>query len=218
MPTTYTVQQGDCLSSIAKANGFDDWRTIYGDPANADFRILRPNPNVIFAGDQVVIPDKTPTIYQATTGQSYTYSLNTQKTLLRLKFDDAGDLNYSLQVGAVQTSGTVPAGTVLEVTIAADATQGQILTWPTTYDSAAAAGDDAITWNLLIGSLDPPDTISGIQARLKNLGYDPGGVDGIMGPNTEAAIKEFQGDNPPLDVDGICGKHTTSALVDAYGM
>jgi peptidoglycan hydrolase-like protein with peptidoglycan-binding domain len=53
---------------------------------------------------------------------------------------------------------------------------------------------------------------------LKNLGYDPGQVDGDLGPRTKEAIKEFQGDNPPLAVDGICGPKTNAALVDAYGM
>jgi hypothetical protein len=218
MPTNYIVQQGDCLSSIALANGFHDWRTIYRDPGNDDFRILRPNPNVIFPGDQIVIPDKTPPVYRVTTGQTYTYSLKTQKTLLRLKFEDAGDVNYTLQVGDVNKSDTLPAGAVLEVAIPADATQGQILTWPARYDTAAAAGDDAITWNLLLGSLDPPDTVSGIQARLKNLGYNPGAIDGVGGPKTESAIRDFQSDNPPLDVDGVCGPQTTKALVAAYGI
>jgi hypothetical protein len=45
-----------------------------------------------------------------------------------------------------------------------------------------------------------------------------GAVDGVLGPNTQAAIKDFQSDNPPLAVDGICGRETTAALVDAYGM
>lgn len=53
--------------------------------------------------------------------------------------------------------------------------------------------------------------VSEIQARLNELGYDSGEVDGIMGPITEAAIKAFQADRG-LDVDGIVGPITEMAL------
>ena len=53
----YTVQQGDCLSSIAQNFGFPDYATIYRDPENAAFRKKRPNPNVICPGDILYIPD-----------------------------------------------------------------------------------------------------------------------------------------------------------------
>lgn len=50
-----------------------------------------------------------------------------------------------------------------------------------------------------------------LQNRLKNLGYDPGPIDGIFGPKTEAAVKKFQQDNG-LVVDGIVGPKTYAAL------
>lgn len=39
------------------------------------------------------------------------------------------------------------------------------------------------------------ETVRNVQQALKDKGYDPGPVDGIMGPNTRAAIKQFQSDN-----------------------
>ena len=57
MPSKHTVQQGECLSSIARAYGFDDWRIIYNYPDNADFKKKHPNPNLIFPGEELVIPD-----------------------------------------------------------------------------------------------------------------------------------------------------------------
>jgi hypothetical protein len=56
MSTAYTVQRGDNLSVIAKRNGLRSWKEIYNDPENADFRRKRPNPNLIFPGDVVMIP------------------------------------------------------------------------------------------------------------------------------------------------------------------
>ena len=58
MPTRYTVVAGDCLSSIAARHGFSNWRIVYDAPENADFRAKRPNPNVIYAGDVLFIPNQ----------------------------------------------------------------------------------------------------------------------------------------------------------------
>lgn len=57
---THTVRAGENLTVIAKKYGYPDWRTIYNDPKNADFRRKRPNPNLILPGDLLFIPDKTP--------------------------------------------------------------------------------------------------------------------------------------------------------------
>jgi N-acetylmuramoyl-L-alanine amidase len=60
------------------------------------------------------------------------------------------------------------------------------------------------------------DGVSGCQARLRNLGYDPGPIDGIAGPRTEAAVRAFQRDYS-LTVDGICGPQTRGKLKEVYG-
>lgn len=57
-------------------------------------------------------------------------------------------------------------------------------------------------------------TVKQYQALLTYLGYDPGGVDGANGPNTTAAIKEFQAAEG-LTVDGTVGNATEAALLDA---
>ncbi len=56
MPFPYTVQSGDNLSAIARRFGLRSWQEIYNLPENADFRRRRPNPNLIFPGDVVMIP------------------------------------------------------------------------------------------------------------------------------------------------------------------
>ena len=50
-----------------------------------------------------------------------------------------------------------------------------------------------------------------IQAALKNAGFDPGAVDGKMGPRTQQAVKEFQRAKG-LKVDGKVGPKTWSEL------
>jgi peptidoglycan hydrolase-like protein with peptidoglycan-binding domain len=44
-------------------------------------------------------------------------------------------------------------------------------------------------------------TVRDIQAGLQRLGYNPGAADGRMGPNTAAAIRQYQQDNG-MPVDG----------------
>jgi peptidoglycan L-alanyl-D-glutamate endopeptidase CwlK len=55
-----------------------------------------------------------------------------------------------------------------------------------------------------------PDVLT-LQSTLKQLGFDPKGVDGIFGAGTEAAVKAFQ-QSKGLTPDGIVGPNTTAAM------
>lgn len=55
------------------------------------------------------------------------------------------------------------------------------------------------------------DTVKMLQKLLKDWGYNPGAVDGIFGPKTLKAVKQFQTDLG-LDVDGIVGPKTWAML------
>lgn len=51
----------------------------------------------------------------------------------------------------------------------------------------------------------------GLQARLKQLGFDPGRIDGVVGPRTIGALRNFQLSRG-LVVDGVVGPKTKAAL------
>lgn len=55
-----------------------------------------------------------------------------------------------------------------------------------------------------------PDVLT-LQSTLKQLGFDPNGVDGMFGPGTEAAVIAFQ-KSKGLTPDGMVGPNTTAAL------
>jgi peptidoglycan L-alanyl-D-glutamate endopeptidase CwlK len=55
-----------------------------------------------------------------------------------------------------------------------------------------------------------PD-VTALQTRLKELGFDPNGVDGNFGPGTKAALIAFQ-KSKGLTADGIAGPQTMGAL------
>ncbi|HHW02085.1 MAG TPA: peptidoglycan-binding protein [Thermoanaerobacterales bacterium] len=55
------------------------------------------------------------------------------------------------------------------------------------------------------------DDVRELQSKLQSLGYNVGPIDGIFGPLTEKAVKQFQKDNG-LKVDGIVGPQTYDML------
>src|ERR1041385_2549167 len=55
-----------------------------------------------------------------------------------------------------------------------------------------------------------PDVLT-LQSALKQLGFDPQGVDGTFGAGTEAAVIAFQ-QSKGLTPDGIVGPNTMAAL------
>ena len=55
------------------------------------------------------------------------------------------------------------------------------------------------------------DDVAGLQQRLLDMGFDVGRADGIFGPETEVALREFQR-NVGIHSDGTCGPATFKAL------
>jgi Putative peptidoglycan binding domain len=122
MPTKYTVQDGDCATSIAAKNGFATFHQVYDDPGNADLRKLRPNPNLLEAGDIVTIPDGTPKTLSLATGQRHKIVVKRPKAELRLHLRDLvgkklGGAAFRLTLAGRAVSGTADADGLLKVPI-----------------------------------------------------------------------------------------------------
>jgi N-acetylmuramoyl-L-alanine amidase len=214
MPIRHVVSQGECLSGIAHKYGFYDYRTIYDDGDNAELRRLRPNPHILHPGDVIIIPDKRDKAVSLQTGASHKFQLQAQSRILRLvlEHDEGGAIArepYELICGETTYKGTTGGDGLLEVHIPMDAETGTL----------RIAG---LIWELSIAGLNPmedtPDEgVTGYQSRLRNLGYDPGPIDGVPGQRTARAVRAFQADNPPLRVDGICGPKTRAKLKELHG-
>ncbi len=81
-------------------------------------------------------------------------------------------------------------------------------TWSALFESQHSLGDRLLaTRRPMLHGADVRD----LQHRLNRLGFDPGRVDGIFGPNTESALRSFQRD-AAIPCDGICGPATTLSL------
>lgn len=75
-------------------------------------------------------------------------------------------------------------------------------------------GEDPLEFKL--GSLDPIDTISGVQARLANLGYDVDSEENKLGPKTHEALEDFQREQG-LEPSGELDEATRDTLVRVHG-
>jgi hypothetical protein len=204
----HPVKQGDTLYKIAKKHGFSDWRTIYRHADNAEFRKKRPNPNIIYPGDKIVIPEKKEKEESGATEQRHRFRSKGGRQWLLIVLKDAGNqplvsTPYKLSIG----------GKIIE-----DSTNGEGLLEqeiPPNADEAVLAivGQEML---LKIGYLDPVDTPTGWKARLNNLGYKAGKVDGEENEELQSAIEEFQCDHG-LTVDGIVGPKTQAKLEEVHG-
>jgi len=215
MAEWHTVQQGECLSSLAAEHNLASWRSIYDRPENASFRSKRPNPNLIYPGDQIFIPDPEQGGVNKPTDQKHTFVLKLDQTMLRIVFADQdgnpyGQSEYSLTIGDNTYKGKANAQGLIEEKIDPQAQSGILTVW------FPGAPRRHCTWNLSIGHLDPVAQMTGIQARLNNLDFNSGPVDGIRGPITTGAVKEFQ-TKYKLVVDGIPGPITQKKLKEVYG-
>ena len=86
-------------------------------------------------------------------------------------------------------------------------------------DAVTARALEEAQWKLGDRSLylqEPPlmhgDDIAALQSRLTEMGFDCGRVDGIYGPRSAAAVKEFQ-QSVGITVDGKCGPETIIGLL-----
>jgi N-acetylmuramoyl-L-alanine amidase len=212
----HVVRPGECLSSIATSYGYRDWRIVYDHPQNAGFRAKRQNPNIILPNDEIFIPTKAEASRTCATGQTHVFRLTAARTLLRLAPQDATwslcpGRRFRLEVeGAPPTDGVIPDDGLIEVPIPSDAATGTLTVW---IDEAHPDGQ---SWELRLGALDPVESMTGIQARLNNLGFDCGPVDGDCGPLTRAAVRAFQ-ERHGLTIDGIPGPLTQAKLEEVHG-
>jgi N-acetylmuramoyl-L-alanine amidase len=201
MGETHRVQQGECLSSIAKDYGFADWRTIYEHSENAAFREKRPDPNILCPDDLIYIPDKETREESRGTDAKHNFKRKTPKTLLRLALKNRiwqplANKRYELVIHGAFHPGSTNGEGILEQEIPADLEEAELTVWMVQNLSEQSPDGQLYRWTLKIGHLDPIEEITGVQARLNNLGIPCGVVDGSQSSEAteamRASIKAFR--------------------------
>ena len=195
----YTVKQGDCISSIAFAYNLFP-KTIWDHADNAELRKLRKDPNALFPGDSLIIPEKQLKEEQCQSEQKHRFRRKGVPERLRIQFltgdeeDDAPRkaIPYTLDITTKsgrpvpRKEGKTDNDGFLDEKIPPDASKGIIV---------LDEGENEEVYEIMLGHIDPIDTPSGIKARLENLGYECGEDDNTLDQMTIEAIRMFQADN-----------------------
>lgn len=214
----HVVRQGECLNAIAKQHGFASYKSIYDHPENAELRKKRPNPGLLYPGDIVTIPDKKPKEIAVPTGAAHRFQVKRSHKMLRVKLETAtsemiSNHAYRLEwqhVTAEPVDGKTDGRGVLEHDV------------PEGSDGAILHIEGEPTARVLhFSHLNPlrdvpDDGASGVQARLANLGYDPGPIDGQIGKWTRAAARTFARDAGVAAADPL-DRTLLAAIEKAHG-
>jgi Putative peptidoglycan binding domain len=197
----YEVQQGDCISSISAESGFLP-DTIWNHAKNFALKQKRKDPNVLFPGDIVFIPEKEIKEIASATDQQHKFQLKSAPAKLRLRLlrDNKPRANekYQLTIEGRLFEGTTDGDGWIEQAIP-----------PSAQDGTLRLPDAGEEYDLHLGCMDPIDEVSGVMARLQSLGFTG---DGEM----PRALGAFQ-KNKKLPVTGNLDQATKDALKAAYG-
>jgi N-acetylmuramoyl-L-alanine amidase len=207
MPT-HTVAQGDCMTSIAEDHGFF-WKTLWDHPQNQGLKDKKRDPHALMPGDTVFIPDKREKTFDKPTGKRHVFKRKGVPAKLHVRILSGGEPRanepFVLDVDGVKKTGRTDGDGVVDVAIPARAKAGTLV---------VGEGASAVTYQLALGHLDPVSEVSGVQARLANMGF-PCETTGEMDDQTKNALRSFQG-KKGLAVTGELDDPTKDALAGAH--
>jgi hypothetical protein len=209
--STHQVEKDEHVAAIAAQYGFHSFTTIWDHPKNAEIRQLHENPHVLKPGDTVFIPDHSKSKATRATGDLYQFTLKSDPIKLRIKLlsfigDPLDGAACTLTVDGAETNLKSDADGFVEMVI------------PPATRAATLTTDDQ-QYELIVGGLDPIDTPSGLQARMRNLGYDldAGDEENRVDPDQlRFAIELFQYDQE-LPITGEADEQTKLAIQKVAG-
>jgi hypothetical protein len=203
------IKQGECIFSIAAERDVP-WESIWNHPGNGELKQKRKLPNVLFPGDILFVPGLEIKEEGGDSEQKHTFRKKRPKTVLRLRLIYDGeplkDTKYRLVIDGRIFRGKTDTKGKLEQVIEATAREGIL-----------SVHGDSSKHKLLFGFLDPVETTSGLQARLNNLGYHAGKVDGDWGGLTRAGMHAFQSQKDELAESSKPNDKTRNLLTKEYG-
>jgi hypothetical protein len=206
----HTLQQGDCISSIADQYRHF-WQTIWNHPNNQSLRELREDPDQLMPGDEIWVPDLRAGEESAAVDQRHQFRRRGVPAKLRLRFLIKGvpreNDPYRIVIdGGEIVRGNLDGDGMMDVSIPPSAQRAQVF---------IGEGANEARYEFQLGHIDPLNEISGIQRRLENLGYACP-TTGELDDRTRGAILAFQ-KGKGLEETGEPDDATQSAIRDAHG-
>ena len=219
MGLIHIVEEGEHLSGIASRFGFSSFLTIWDHAENAELKKLRKNPNVLFAGDRLFIPDRETKEEERPTDKKHSFVAARGELKLRVKVLDglekprsepctltgSGFQNQMFDLGEGILVGLIPVS----------ATKAEL------FFPNIEKEESEVKVPLGVGLLDPITEVAGQRQRLNNLGYFAG-FDARSTAQFKFAVEEFQCDHlkelGKKKEDGICDADTQKVLVKVHGV
>ena len=186
----HTIEPGDSTTKLAFENGLFPG-SVWNHAENSQLKSQRKDLNVLHPGDVLFLPEKVLKEESCATEQHHKFKRKGVPEKLRVQFLDLygkplANKPYKLDLDGNQTRGDLDGDGKLDIYIPPNARQGRIEVGP----NGALA-----TMDLNLGHLDPVSELSGVQARLKNLGFYHGALDGQASEQTDAAVLAFRNAN-----------------------
>lgn len=212
MAHDHAIRNGDHVVRLAYMGGHSSVDGVWQHSNNAELREARPDPGVLAEGDVVHVPDAPPRSFdRLATRRKHRLVVELPQAKLRVVLQRSGGVAYAgvmcrISVDGEQHRVTTDAHGCLEFEIG-----------PQTRTVDLVFADEFV--QLAVAHLQPVDTVVGVHARLENLGYRPGALDGNTPVDRVAwrgAVEEFQCDHG-LVVDGEVADASRQALLSAHG-
>jgi hypothetical protein len=213
------------MSSIAFEHGFF-WQTLWNLPENANLKTKRKDPNVLMTADSVHIPDLTIKEAPGATDMRHKFQLKGVPEKLNIQLLDYNhqprpNVAYKLLVEGNWRSGQTDGNGRLTESIPPSAKTGKLIfPAPPSLDPAGKPVQGSKPRNqvmtLQLGDLNPVAEVSGLKARLSNLGYYKGSIDEQLDAAAGSAITAFQ-KKKGLPVTGIADDATRQKLQEIHG-
>jgi N-acetylmuramoyl-L-alanine amidase len=244
MPIDHEIGPGDCINSIALEHGFFP-DTLWNHGSNSELKQKRKDPNVLFPGDKLHIPDIEIKEVSKATEKRHRFRRKGVPAKLHLRFlkpkdvpppeeepagggeDDCSTFNEPDPAKAPAQEMEPIANAPYKLDIEGVVTEGQSDgDGQVKVSIPPNAANGIITFYpgkpeervipLSLGGMDPVDTIIGARKRLDNLGYRCSTQENEVTPELKDAVAGFQKDND-LDVNGELNDATKDKLKEKHG-
>ena len=238
MPKDHTVREGDSIMSLAQENGLF-WEKVWNHPSNASLRQSRKDPDVLFPGDVVHIPEKEYKEESCATEQKHRFKAKgTPAKFVMILLQSPRNDEKLEQVSASPGEYVEPEIEILEdqpcanapyvlyadgITLAEGRTDADGKLEEPVPTSAHTGwlvifpgSEKEQTINLNWACMDPISETAGVCKRLNNLGYFCPDDAEDESADLRAAVRAFQRQND-LDLSGIADDATRARLEELYG-
>jgi len=205
------VEDGEHISLIAEEFGFARFETILEAPENATLKKRRKNPHQLVPDDLLVIPEQESKSEDVPVDSSIRIVVQRQPVFLRVRVLDVFGNAVASSEGTIETE----RGSVAVTSDNDGIVRAQI----PRATKRARLKIGGLSFQILVGALQPADFLEGVRARLINLGHWAGQsqVDDAGGEGEfKLGVELFQ-DAAGLPVDGVLTSELADKVTETHG-